>query len=209
MPNWKPFYLELAAQLNKYEHRQGELLAFLTELRAAGRTITPLTDKDADGNTFPLEEIDPFTVFGVFNRGIKMEERTRIAEAYREYFSIEAPVPTDFTGVPVLHNLRSWFLRFTAKRGVDDVAKLWELFREAQQPNPFGNANFRAAFEAVLNLQGININITLGLYWVQPNAFVPLDVATRNRLGITTPRRVTPAYYADIVQRVAMNRRTI
>lgn len=201
MSNWEPFYLELAAQLSEYEHRQAEIVTFLENLRAVGRTITPLTDEDAEGNKFLLEAIDPFTVFGVFNRGIKAEERTRIAEAYREYFGLETPAPTDFTGVPVLHNLRSWFLRFSYKRGAGDVAKLWELFREAQQPNPFDNANFRAAFEAVLGLQGININITLGLYWVQPNAFVPLDVPTRNRLGVAAPRRVTLTYYEELVRR--------
>ena len=101
----------------------------------------------------------------------------------------------------MLHNLRSWFLRFSYKRGAGDVAKLWELFREAQQLNPFDSANFQTAFEAALGLQGININITLGLYWVQPNAFVPLDVPTRKRLGIAAPRRVTLTYYEELVRR--------
>lgn len=201
MPNWKPFYRELAAQLNKYEHRQDELLVFLEELRAAGRTITPLTDEDAAGNKFPLEAIDPFTVFGVFNRGIKAEERARIAEAYREYFGVAAAAPTDFAGIPTLPNLRSWFLRFAYKRGEGDVATLWNLFRAAQLPDPFENIEFRDAFEAVLNLSGININITLGLYWVHPSAFVSLDVATRKELDIAAPKRVTLPYYEQIVQR--------
>lgn len=94
MSNWKPFYPELASQLSEYEHRQADILTFLEDLRAAGRTITPLIDEAVEGNKFPLETIDPFTVFGVFNRGIKAEERIRIAEAYRGYFGLETPAPT-------------------------------------------------------------------------------------------------------------------
>lgn len=200
MSDWKPFYRELAVQLIEYEQQQPALLSFLEDLRAAGRTITPLLDEDAQGNRFLLEAIDPFTVFGVFNRGIKDDERARIAEAYRQFFSVDTPAPSDFTGVPVLHNLRSWFLRFAHKRGEGDVAALWKLFRVAQLPDPFDNSEFQQVFAEVLNLAGININITLGLYWVQPSAFIPLDVATRNTLGIAAPKRVTPVYYEELVR---------
>lgn len=33
-------------------------------------------------------------------------------------------------------------------------------------------------------LPGININLTIGLTWVQPNAFIPLNTATRERLQL-------------------------
>jgi hypothetical protein len=65
---WIPLYMELADTLAGWEDRQDLLISMLEKLRAAGHTITPLKDKDEDGRTFLLEEIDPFTFFGTFNR---------------------------------------------------------------------------------------------------------------------------------------------
>lgn len=199
MSNWKPYYQELAAAICAHEHRQTELIAFLEQLRAQGRTITPLQDENAPGETFLLQEIDPFTVMGVFNRGIKPAERTNIAQAYREYFTVSAPAPTDFTGVPTVHNLRSWFLRFEKKRKPGDVATLWSLFGLAQEPHPFNNSNFMNALNAAFDLPGLNINLTIGLHWVQPGAFLPLDAATRTQRNLTAPKQLTASSYANIV----------
>jgi len=69
--SWIPIYQELADQLAGWQGRQGELIAFLEKLRTEGYVITPLNDKDNDGARFLLKEIDPFTFFGVFNRGIR------------------------------------------------------------------------------------------------------------------------------------------
>lgn len=68
---WIPVYREIAERLLDWEGRQGDLIAFLEQLRSQGLTITPLTDEDDKGARFLLQEIDPFTFFGVFNRGIR------------------------------------------------------------------------------------------------------------------------------------------
>ena len=74
---WIPIYEELAKELANWEHRQEELISFLEELRSEGYVVTPMHDKDADGARFVLKEIDPFTFFGVFNRRIGYDQRTR------------------------------------------------------------------------------------------------------------------------------------
>lgn len=70
---WIPFYEELGEKLVHYRSRQQELIDFLEDLRSQGLPITPLIDRDDSGNRFLLTEIDPFTFFGVFNRGITLE----------------------------------------------------------------------------------------------------------------------------------------
>jgi hypothetical protein len=50
----------------------------------------PLEDKDKTGRRFPLGEIDPFTVFSTFNRGITNENRVRMAARLRTKFAITA-----------------------------------------------------------------------------------------------------------------------
>jgi hypothetical protein len=76
--SWIPLYQELARLLAPWREKQGELIAFLERVRESGCVITPLTDKDAQGNSSLLTEIDAFTFFGTFNRGIKHEHRREI-----------------------------------------------------------------------------------------------------------------------------------
>lgn len=59
-------------------------------------TITPLEDQDETGRRFPLAEIDPFTFFGSFNRGIVDETRIRILEAAKSHFGVNSTVPSEF-----------------------------------------------------------------------------------------------------------------
>src|SRR3712207_6864218 len=60
------------------------------------------SDHRTDGSHGPLRDVDPFTVLGTFNRGIRHEARALIARAYGEEFGVEPPYPTTFAGVPVL-----------------------------------------------------------------------------------------------------------
>ena len=79
---WVPMYREIArVVLLGWEERQGELIAFLEQLREQGLKVTPLTDQDDQGARSLLDEIDPFTFFGVFNRGIRNEQRIAILDS--------------------------------------------------------------------------------------------------------------------------------
>ena len=49
---WIPVYREIAQRLLDWEGRQGDLIAFLEQLRSQGLTITPLTDQDDKGLDF-------------------------------------------------------------------------------------------------------------------------------------------------------------
>jgi len=65
---------------------QAGLIRFLEGLRANGLGKTPLKDEDRARKRFLLEEIDPFTFFGTFNRGIQTETRRRILESIKDHF---------------------------------------------------------------------------------------------------------------------------
>lgn len=108
---WIPFYEQLADRLVAWRDRQDELLEFLRSLKASNLPIALLEDKDETGARIPLSEIDPFTFFGSFNRGTTEEARVRILEKIKTTFAVPAPVPSDFSGVPVLNNQKSWFPR--------------------------------------------------------------------------------------------------
>ncbi len=198
---WMPIYQELASNLAKWQNRQGELIAFLEDLRGDGLVITPFNDKDNDGGRFLLKEIDPFTFFGVFNRGIRYDQRMSILARMKAFFGINTALPEDFNGVPVLNNLKSWFVAYQSFRGVDDVAKLWRVFQLALLENPLENHEFANAFDEALTVKQTNINLTMGLYWIRPNTFINLDQTNRSFLGVKLPKGgLNAAFYLQTIR---------
>ncbi len=184
---WIPFYKELARKLIGFEDRQSELINFLVGLRANGLTVTPLNDKDETGQRFLLKEIDPFTLIGVFNRGITEENRIRIAQGIKTFFGISADVPTDFSGIPVVNNQQSWFFAYAGQRKPADIPSLWHLFQLAQEEDPLSNPEFAGSFDKALEVRGVNVNLTMGLFWIRPELFLSVDGVMRDYAGIKLP----------------------
>jgi 5-methylcytosine-specific restriction protein B len=122
---WIPVYREIAERLVGWQDRQGDLIAFLEQLRSQGLTITPLVDQDDKGTRFLLTEIDPFTFFGVFNRSIRQEQRLAILAEVMKLLGIDGAVPKDFDGLPHLNAVNSWFIAYQPARKTDDVQRLW------------------------------------------------------------------------------------
>lgn len=201
---WKPFYQELAAELTRWENRQQELISFLEELRTQGFVITPLHDKDGSGARSLLQEIDPFTFFGVFNRRIGFDQRLVILKQVRNYFDLQSELPEDFNGVPLLNNLKSWFFSARSSRRADDVQKLWRVFHLAPGERPLDNPEFLQAFDDALTVKQTNVNLTMGLFWICPDTFLSLDQTNRTYLGIRLPEQGLHArFYADITRSIA------
>ncbi len=184
---WVPMYREIASLLLGWEERQGELIAFLEQLREQGLKVTPLTDQDDQGARSLLDEIDPFTFFGVFNRGIRNEQRIAILTAIKELFSVKSTLPSDFDGIPILNNQRSWFISYRSERKPDDVQRLWRVFRLALGKDPLDDPAFRRAFDDALEVKYTNLNLTIGLFWIRPDTFVNLDQTNRQFLKLKLP----------------------
>src|SRR5512138_59751 len=101
--SWIPIYQELADKLADWQDRQSELIAFLEGLRTEGYVVTPLNDRDNDGARFLLKEIDPFSFFGVFNRGIRQDQRRAILASMKYFFALQSDLPEDYDGLPILN----------------------------------------------------------------------------------------------------------
>jgi len=200
---WIPFYHELAKALPDWEGRQAELIAFLESLRSQQYVVTPLMDKSEDGASFLLNEIDPFTFFGVFNRGIGFGQRIAILKEIKEFFDIESPLPGDFDGIPVLNNMNSWFFAYQKNRQIDDVQKLWRVFSLALLDDPLNNPDFLQAFDDALTVKQTNVNLTMGLFWIRPEIFINLDQRNRDYLKIPLPAEgLNAKYYKGIIQEI-------
>lgn len=200
---WIPCFEEIAQKLVAFRHRQQELIELLESLRAKGLTITPLGDKDAAGNPFLMKEIDPFTFFGVFNRGLTRDKRVLIIEELIKFFDVKAAVPKDFDGIPILNNQNSWFISYAAKRGPTDVERLWDVFVRALGEDPLHDPKFADAFDAAVEVRGTNVNLTSGLFWIRPRTFVSLDGTLREHLHLKLPAAgLSFTYYRDTLEKL-------
>lgn len=201
--SWIPIYQELADSLSGWQNRQSELLSFLEDLRVEGYVITPLNDKDNDGARFLLKEIDPFTFFGVFNRGIRQDQRIAILARMKQFFALTSDLPDDFNGLPILNNLKSWFFPNQTARNVDDVPQLWRVFLLGLGESPLDNRDFLRAFDEALSVKQTNVNLTMGLFWIRPNTFLSLDQNNRAYLDIRLPKGgLNAKFYVDTVKKI-------
>ena len=198
--SWAPIYQELALKLVGWQQRQGELISFLEQLRSQGMIITPLNDKDDKGERFLLKEIDPFTFYGVFNRGIRQEQRLAILAEVKKLFDLQEPLPDDFNGIPVLNNQNSWFISYLPDRKPEDVDRLWKVFRLALGDKPLEQSEFLESFDDALNVRYTNLNLTVGLFWIRPDTFLNLDQTNRKFLKTKLPPGgLSAQFYRDTV----------
>jgi len=201
---WIPIYQELATELTKWQGRQKELIQFLEKVRGKGLVITPMNDKNEDGVRFLVEEIDPFTFFGVFNRGIREDQRIGILAEIKNFFDLKSSLPSDFLGVPVLNNQMSWYFSYKKDRDVKDVARLWQLFQLALLDNPLNNVEFLKAFDEALQVRGTHVNLTIGLYWIRPYVYLSLDSLNRSYLNIKLPKEgISSKFYLKTIQTIS------
>ena len=103
MSSWIPIHTETAIKLLALTNPQSELLAVLRDMEQQGLTVISLQDQDADGKKVPLGEIDPLTFLASFNRGITDEKRRKNWSFLRKQWNLQADVPQDFDGIPVVN----------------------------------------------------------------------------------------------------------
>lgn len=179
--SWVDFYPRLADALLTFQDDHDALLDKMWAVASASGRPQLFkylqSDRYIDGSRGQLRDIDPFTVLGSFNRGIKQEARALIAEAYGEALGLAPPYPADFPGVPVLNNLNSWFIDWEIERGDRDVALLWELAIAAVDYAADANEETRerlvGAFDGCAH--GGTRKLTMGIYWIRPRSFAAYD----------------------------------
>lgn len=177
---WIEFNTDLSERLRLFRDKRPELIEKLQlAYQEAGLALPRL---EADGQ---FHDVDPFTVFALFNRSMRDENRIKVAAAFARAFAVKAPVPTDFNGIPVYDNRNNTFYAFSNdhRRGDKDIDNLWELFCVAQdyadQPTPETRKRFAATYDVVKGQYFIRWKITVGLFLLRPACFLGLD--SRNR----------------------------
>ena len=181
---WIDFYSAFATKLLPYKENRPELIRKVkTVYEKLGMKLPKLEE---DGN--PVD-IDPFTVYALFNKGISNANRNAIIKGVAAEFGVNAPIPATFEGIPLVNNLKATFYYFASERDDHDIDHLWDVFEQAlkladadQGADP---APFCAAYDTAIVQGGIRWNLSMALYWIRPYTFVNLD--SRNRWFILNP----------------------
>ena len=196
---WIPFYRELAEKLLQYKNDRSQLIEWIkTDLNrvkaSGGHSLISYLTRNDDFNK--RKDIDPFTIFEVFNREYPKGEigLKELLLLFHDKFNLSSDVPFDFKGIPFIKNNFASYLK--SKEISADF--LWNLFEKILQ-----NDNISDDFDYLL-LNGIPISIlSTSLYWIEPNKFLPLSVSNIKMLQmykITLEKNTFGAYESLLKQ---------
>ena len=178
---WTAFYEELAEKLAPYADDQEALLAKLkTAFADAGQTMAKLSFSGE------ATEVDPFTIYGMFNKREGHDKRTELAEQFKVQFEMESDVPFRFDGIPVLNPLSAAYYSFESEDKSEHIANIWSFFKAAidyaAEMTLQTREAFISAYNAVREQPRIKWNLTMGLFWMRPHNYISLDTNNRNFL---------------------------
>ena len=178
--------MELADKLLAFKDDRQALIVALQHIYAELGMDLPTLDSGG----MPTD-IDPFTVYGLFNRGLTDDKRRVVALGIGGALGVHAPLHDDFVGVPVLLNINATFYD-QVRRDDGDIDRLWDLFVaalvHADQPTEQTEAVFRHTYDAVLKQRHASWNVTMGLFWIRPYSYVSLS--KRDRWFLALPDRM-------------------
>lgn len=185
--NWVDFYMEFADKLLAFKANRKSLIEKLQKVCDNAGVNFPKLESDG----VPVD-IDPFTVFGIFNKGLTNQNRINILREISKEFKVSSEIPDDFGGIPVMSNQKSNFFEFKPHRGERDIDNLWDFFEAAikfaDTSNSTNRKKFTELFDTVIEQRQIKWNITMGLFWIRPHTYLSLDSVNReyiNHLGIS------------------------
>jgi 5-methylcytosine-specific restriction enzyme B len=210
---WTKFYEAVADKLLDFRNNRSALIAGIRDIAGRVDGLGYLADdKYVDGTSGFVRDICPFTTMGMFNRGVTNDNRKIIAAELAKFLGVTVPVPESFEGIPLLNNLKSWYFSFENMRPADHIDSLWNVFaagiRLADAEDAKARDDFAGAFDNANGRRGVAWNLTIGLYWIRPWAYISLDHNSQNYItktlgipiGLNGPKkRCNAADYLEVM----------
>lgn len=193
---WIQFYMEFADKLRHIERK--ELIERIKKVYASIGMRLPTLERGGD-----VVDIDPFTIFGLFNKGITNTNRINIITGFAKEFGVAAAVPVNFDGIPVLNNQSATFYYFLGDRGEHDIDNLWDFFCAAldyaDDATEVNRHRFVQTYDIAIAQRGVKWNLTMGLFWIRPYVYLNLD--SRNRWFILDEKNM-PAEFVNSMDKL-------
>lgn len=175
MFSWKPIYAEITTKLVGLESENQKLAELIIKLHKRGLKVSSVVDQDPKGKSVPLDETDPFTFMGIFNRGVTTDKRIAILQELKSEWQLTANLPTEFDGLPLVNFQNSWFMPYKYKRSADHIPTLWRFFRHVVSATS-EDAFDVELFDACCNLGHVGpASLTMGMFWSRPDVWIAVD----------------------------------
>ena len=200
--SWIPFYMEMADKLLAFKNNRKALVDIMYSLDSQYVSYIHTND----GGRYP--DIDPFTFFGIFNRGNSFEKRKKIAAFFKERLGVKTEVPESFEGIPIVFAVMSCFCW---SENIDtNIQPLWNLFEAVLKKEQEKIENL---FDMVCKQKGIKWNITMGLFWIRPYEYIALDSCNQSYLqskglNVFSEKNLNAAHYFAFLNEIKQKMRT-
>lgn len=174
---WIPFYKELSKKLLQFRNDRKPLVDFIySELSTVGSKSLVDYIHMEDGSK--VKDIDPFSVFAIFNRSLKRENRLGFLQKIKDRFNLNTDIPTDFDGIPTVNSQRAFFFNW-AEKNTESIQQFWDLFESVVLEK-----DIRSIFDQIVNKTVSQYSLTMILYWIAPDRFLNLDGRNRSYLSV-------------------------
>ena len=199
--SWIPFYMEMADKLLAFKNNRKALVDIMYSLDSQYVSYIHTND----GGRYP--DIDPFTFFGIFNRGNSFEKRKKIAVFFKERLGVKTEVPESFEGIPIVFAVMSCFCW---SENIDtNIQPLWNLFEAVLKKEQEKIENL---FDIVCKQKGIKWNITMGLFWIRPYEYIALDSCNQSYLqskglNVFSEKNLNAAHYFAFLNEIKQKMR--
>jgi hypothetical protein len=195
---WIPLYAELTKALLSCKNDRKPLVDWIYS------DISQIGDKSLveyihmrDGSK--VKDIDPFSVFAIFNRPLRPENRIAMLQMFKERFALKSDIPTDFNGIPTVNSQRAFF--FSWDDHGERINDLWEIYE-----NVVLDKDISQLFDRVIADGLPKYSLTMVLYWIAPYKYLNLDGRNRSYLRMfgfpDAYPNLTYAEYSQLMQDV-------
>ena len=196
---WIPFYAELAKVLLAYKNNRKPLVDFVySDLsEVGGRSLVDYIHME-DGSK--VKDIDPFSLFAIFNRHLRPENKRGFLQKFKDKFGLKSEIPEDFDGIPTVNSQRAFFFNW-ADKNKESIEQFWELFEGVVLEKDISQI-----FDKMVNKTVSQYSLTMILYWIAPDRYLNLDGRNRSYLKLfgfpDSYPNLTFAAYSQLMQDV-------
>ena len=166
---WTNFYMEFADKLLDKNNRE----KLIEKIVSIGFGIPKIIFE---------YNIDPFSVFGLINKGYTKQNKITIIKSIKDEFKIECEIPKGFSGIPASNPTNAYFFNPYGNNVENEIDILWEVFeiaiKYADNNTPENRQKFIEKYDAI-NIKGTKFKLTMGLFWIRPYNYVNLDKTNR------------------------------
>lgn len=191
---WIPLYKEIASALLKYKNNRSRLVEWIyndlgnVTLTTGKSPVDYLHMKDGA----KIQDIDPYSVFAIFQRSLSWENQTKILQRFKDHFGLMSDVPSEYNGIPTIYPQRSFFFSWSDNNDIV-IRDQWALYEKI-----LNGEDINDAFDRVLDNGMPKYSLTMCLYWIAPERYLALDSKNRaylNKFGF--PKEYDTLYYAE------------